>query len=195
MTDCCKPSSGFVANIPNVDQAYPAIMSCKADGFTRMDGSTNPYASTSDVATTTASVGTTASVATTPSATISPATTECIVKLYEGNGYNKKKWEYTVTVDGKGAEITKDWKKSRKNDQLSSLCISQPGCTVWLYKHQKLRGTPKRFIGQDRTSSRQRDCGTFFSKNDLEHGMCIDGYGCSGNYNDKITSFKVVAAP
>jgi len=42
MMDCCKPTGGWVANIPNADPDYPAVMACTADGFTRMDGSHPP---------------------------------------------------------------------------------------------------------------------------------------------------------
>lgn len=205
MMDCCKPSAGFVANVPHVDQAYPAVMACKADGFTRMDGTTSPYASSPKVDTTTLVATTTPSATTSPSATTmpdaittpsstsTPATTKCIVQFFEGNGPNKKKWTYTVTADGKGATETRDFKKSNKNDEMTSLCISQVGCRVYLYKHKKLRGTPKYFTGQS-TSTKNRECGTFFNKKDLEHGQC-NPLGCSGNYNDEVTSFKVVAAP
>merc|ERR1711988_1858022 len=137
MMDCCKPSAGFVANIPNVDQAYPAVMSCKADGFTRIDGTISPYASSPKGDTTTLVATTTPVATTTRIATTTTATTKCVVQFFEGNGPNKKKWTYTVTVDGKGATETRDFKKSHKNDEMTSLCISQVGCTVYLYKHKK----------------------------------------------------------
>lgn len=192
MMDCCKPSAGFVANVPKVDQGYPAVMSCKSDGFTRMDGTTSPYASIPNVDITTPVAATTAA----PSATTTQASTKCVVQFFEGNGPNKKKWTLTVTADGKGAIETQDFSKTHKNknDEMTALCISQVGCTVYLYKNKKLRGTPKRFIGQ-RDSTKNQDCGTFYGKSDLEHGQCIQGLGCSRNYNDKITSFKVIAGP
>merc|ERR1719487_2373446 len=62
MMDCCKPSAGFVGNVPNFDQHYPAVLSCKADGFTRMDGSSSPYAAGGSATVTTA-----APASTTPS--------------------------------------------------------------------------------------------------------------------------------
>jgi hypothetical protein len=186
MMDCCKPAAGTVSKIPNFDQNYPAVMSCKSDGFTRMDGTTNPYATSTDSITTTPAVTTTPSATTTP---VDPDANKCIVEFWEHN--NRKGWKYTMTVDGKGATASKDWKSSNKNDELSSICISQPGCRVWLYKSKKLRGTPKVFTG---VSNPNKACGTYYSAGDLKTTQG-GPWGISGNFNDQVTSFKVVAAP
>lgn len=121
MMDCCKPSAGFVANNLNFDQNYPAVLSCKADGFTRMDGSFNPFASTTPGATRTPAV-TTPAPTTTPVVTTTTVSDTCVVKFFEGNGANKGEWTYTATAEGAGKVVAKDWRKSSKNDELTSLC-------------------------------------------------------------------------
>lgn len=169
MMDCCKPAAGTVSRVPKFDQNYPAVMSCKADGFTRMDGTFNPYATSSQIA-------------------VDPDADKCTVQFWQHNG---KGWKYTMTVEGKGATDSKDWKNSQKNDNLSSICISQAGCQVWLYKSKKLRGTPKVFTG---VSNRNKACGTYYNAADLETTQG-GPWGITGNFNDQVTSFKVVAAP
>merc|ERR1711924_78108 len=178
------------------DQNYPAVMSCKADGFTRMDGTASPFASDSSttaspVATTILPATTTLAATTTPVATTTTVSETCTVKFYEGNGGNQNEWTYTVTVNGRGAAVEKDWRKSSKNDELTSLCISQPGCKVELYENKKFKGTPKRFIGTDHHN---RGCGTFISKTDLNTRQTIQGVGTTGRFNDKTTSWRVTAA-
>jgi hypothetical protein len=200
MMDCCKPSAGFVANNLNFDQNYPAVLSCKADGFTRMDGSMNPFASTTPgvtagpAVTTTLVVTTSLAATTIPAAATTPAATTtvsdtCIVKFFEGNGNNNGEWTYTATVKA-GKTFSKDWKKSNKNDELTSLCISQPGCKVELYENKKWKGVPKFFVG----GRHNKGCGTFISKGDLNTRQGIQGVGITGRFNDKVTSWRVTAA-
>jgi hypothetical protein len=180
MMDCCKPSAGFVGNVPNFDQHYPAVLSCKADGFTRMDGSSSPYAagaSATVITTTTAAPATTTTTAA-PATTSTTAATSCTVKLWEGNTGNRDEWEVVKTV-ANGQTLSVDWKNKGKNDEMTSLCISQTGCTVVLYKNKKFRGNSKTFTGTD---TKHKGCGTFFSKSDF------------GAMNDAVTSFKITAA-
>ena len=37
MMDCCKPSAGWLANVLKPDPKHPAVIPCKADGYTRID--------------------------------------------------------------------------------------------------------------------------------------------------------------
>lgn len=188
MMDCCKPSAGFVGNVPSFDQDYPAVLSCKADGFTRMDGSFSPYAGGSTATTTAATTAAPATTGTTPTtpttATAAPATTtttaatSCTVKFWEGNTGNRDEWEVVKTV-ANGQSLSINWKNSGKNDEMTSLCISQTGCTVTLYKNKNFRGNSKSFTGTD---TKHKGCGTFFSKSDF------------GAMNDAVTSFKITAA-
>jgi len=36
MMDCCKPSAGWIGNVPKVDPKFPAVVPCIADGYTRV---------------------------------------------------------------------------------------------------------------------------------------------------------------
>merc|ERR1712039_496534 len=43
MMDCCKPSAGWVGNVPSADTSFPAVVPCVADGYTRVPhGSPSP---------------------------------------------------------------------------------------------------------------------------------------------------------
>merc|ERR1711862_413381 len=45
MMDCCKPSAGWVGNVPKADPKYPAVLPCQLDGYTRVPhGSPTPPA-------------------------------------------------------------------------------------------------------------------------------------------------------
>jgi hypothetical protein len=171
---------------PGVLACMPLLTTSTRNNVATTKEDTTPTAITTTLAVTTMPTETTTLLATTsdvativPTTTL-PAVTECTVKLFEGNGANRDEWQYSVTVKGKGSTVSKDWKDSSKNDELTSLCISQPGCTVYLYKNKKLRGASKVFVG---TSAHNRGCGTFYGKSDL------------GAFNDRMTSFEVVAAP
>lgn len=36
MMDCCKPSAGWIGNVPNAAALFPAVVTCVADGYTRV---------------------------------------------------------------------------------------------------------------------------------------------------------------
>merc|ERR1712232_1075513 len=112
---------------------------------------------------------------TTPTTTTASS---CTVKFWEGNTGNRDEWEVVKTV-ANGQTLSVDWRKSNKNDEMTSLCISQTGCSVTLYKNKKFRGNSKTFTGTD---TKHKGCGTFFSKKDF------------GSMNGAVTSFKITAA-
>merc|ERR1712124_233652 len=99
-----------------------------------MDGSSSPYAagaSATVTTTTTAAPATTTTAA--PATTSTTAATSCTVKFWEGNTGNRDEWDVVKTV-ANGQTLSVDWKNKGKNDEMTSLCISQTGCTVVLYK-------------------------------------------------------------